>query len=238
MAGSRVITAETARPASLQRQEILLVTEALLAKRGFDGMRLKDVSAAAGVSIGLIQHYFGTRDDLVRETMEWASVRRAESWLESAAGTSDGPTKVSNLLLDAVADRERCIIWVETCAAASRYVELQTLATKTSTVWKRALHEAIEQGVVQGSYSPTASATRIVDTLVGLIDGMMLEVAIQHPDYTIPYINSLLLDVANALLGQPAEIIEGDGSGEMFVPSDPSGTDAVTSSRSALGPES
>lgn len=195
------VALEQARHASLQRQEILLVTESLLSKRGFDGVRLRDVSAAAGVSIGMIQHYFATRDQLVRETLEQASLRRAKNWTEKAAETDDGRTKVRNLLLDAVADRERCNIWIETCAAASRYQELQSLTTRSTNVWRQALREAIELGVTQGHFAPKAPVGNIVDILIGVIDGMMLEVATQNPDFTLEYINSLLLDVASGQLG-------------------------------------
>lgn len=195
---------------SFQRQEILLVTERMLAKRGFDGIRLRDVSSEAGVSIGMIQHYFVTRDDLVRETLEHASIRRAENWTDSAAAAVDGPAKVRALLLDAVADRERCTIWIETCAAASRYEELRALTTRTTNVWRDALRQAIEAGVAEGHFAPRAPVGRIVDILVGLIDGMMMEVAIQNKDYTLDYINSLLLEVASGQLGTRYELVPGD----------------------------
>lgn len=195
------VAMDQGRQNSLQRKEILLVTERLLAKRGFDGIRLRDVSLAAGVSIGMIQHYFITRDDLVRETLEQSSIRRAEKWSQCAAEAGNGPTKVKSLLLDAVADRERCTIWVETCAAASRHEELQALTKRTTNIWRGALRQAIEAGVAEGQFVPRAPVGRIVDILVGLIDGMMLEVAIHNEDYTLDYINSLLLDVASGQLG-------------------------------------
>lgn len=205
------VAIDQGRQASLQRREILLVTERLLAKRGFDGIRLRDVSASAGVSIGMIQHYFVTRDDLVRETLEQASIRRAENWTHGATGAGDGPTKVRTLLLDAVADRERCTIWIETCAAASRYEELQALTTRTTNVWRDVLRQAIEAGVTEGHFVPRAPVERIVDILVGLIDGMMMEVAIQNKDYTLDYINSLLLEVASGQLGTHFEFVPDAG---------------------------
>lgn len=200
------VATDQRQQATMQRQEILLVTERLLAKRGFDGIRLRDVSVAAGVSIGMIQHYFVTRDGLVRETLEQASIRRADNWTRGASGAGDGPTKVRALLLDAVADRERCTIWIETCAAASRYEELQALTTRTTNVWRDALRQAIEAGVAEGHFAPRAPVERAVDLLVGLIDGMMLEVAIQNKHYTMAYINSLLLDVAGGQLGTHFEL--------------------------------
>lgn len=36
----------------------------VFAERGIAGARLKDIAAAAGVSIGLVQHHFGTKDAL------------------------------------------------------------------------------------------------------------------------------------------------------------------------------
>ncbi|BAS06677.1 transcriptional regulator protein [Arthrobacter sp. Hiyo4] len=204
------VAIDQGRQASLQRQEILLVTERLLAKRGFDGIRLRDVSVAAGVSIGMIQHYFVTRDDLVRETLENSSLRRAENWIQGAAEAGDGPTRVRTLLLDAVADRERCTIWIETCAAASRYEELQALTTRTTNAWRSVLRHAIDAGVAEGDFVPRAPVGRIVDILVGLIDGMMLEVAIRNQDYTPDYINSLLLEVASGQLGAHFDPVAGD----------------------------
>ena len=128
--------------------------------------------------------------------------------LAGAKEAGDGRTKVRSLLLDAVADRERCTIWIETCAAASRYQELQSLTTNTTNVWRQALREAIDLGVAEGHFTPKAPIGRVVDTLVGLIDGMMLEVAIQNADYTLEYINSLLLDLANGLLGTDYEAFQ------------------------------
>ncbi|MFD1210702.1 TetR/AcrR family transcriptional regulator [Arthrobacter sp. GCM10027362] len=201
MTGTNDAAIDQNRQASLQRQEILSAAERLLAKRGFDGLRLRDVSIHAGVSIGLIQHYFYTRDELVRETLETASIRRASEWAASASQAEDGPSKVKALLLGSVTDRERCTIWLETCAAASRYPEFQTLTANTTTVWRDALGQAIEQGVAEGHFELSSPVEHVVGILVGLIDGMMLAVAVQIPNYTPDYVNSLLLDVARAQLG-------------------------------------
>ena len=66
---------------------------------GFDALRLRDVSQAAGVSIGLIQHYFTTRDESSPdETMRVASERRAEQWTELASGHTKAQDKVTALL--------------------------------------------------------------------------------------------------------------------------------------------
>src|SRR4051794_37582157 len=69
-----------------RRAAIISAAEKLLAVHGFDALRLRDVSKEAGVSIGLIQHYFTTRDELLYETMRVASERRAEQWSRLGSG--------------------------------------------------------------------------------------------------------------------------------------------------------
>ena len=52
-----------------RKVRLMELTEELLARHGFDGLRLRDVSNRAGVSVGSIQHWFETRDALVLETL-------------------------------------------------------------------------------------------------------------------------------------------------------------------------
>ena len=66
--------------------QIMEATERLIAEYGFDGLRLRDVSKTAGVSIGMIQHYFETRDGLVLEgTREGTGLRCVFSDLTATA---------------------------------------------------------------------------------------------------------------------------------------------------------
>ncbi|MFY0576978.1 TetR/AcrR family transcriptional regulator [Cystobacter fuscus] len=52
------------------REAILEAAESLLRERGPDGVGLQTVARAAGVSHGLVTHYFGTYEALVREVFQ------------------------------------------------------------------------------------------------------------------------------------------------------------------------
>ena len=56
-----------------RRDEVLAAAATVMARMGFERMRLRDVATEAGVSIGLLQHYFETREQLGREA--FASAR-------------------------------------------------------------------------------------------------------------------------------------------------------------------
>jgi len=160
-----------------RKAAILDEAEQLLAVHGFDALRLRDVAKAAGVSIGLIQHYFTTRDELLRETMRTASQRRAQQWAQLTHGHDRARDKLLALLEGAVSDRHRCVIWLETCAAASRHSELMPDVQRTQDAWREAMRDVVEGGVAEGDFRPSVPVEDIVRLLVSLIDGLMLDTA-------------------------------------------------------------
>lgn len=85
------------------RATILLAAEKLLAERGPDAVGLKDVAAAAGVSHGLVSHYFGTYEALVEQTLEKQATALRQKLLEQmAASSAEGPDAWIEALFSAI----------------------------------------------------------------------------------------------------------------------------------------
>ena len=51
------------------KQRLIVVAMKLFADKGFDGVTVRDISAAADVSVGLINHHFGSKEGL-REAVD------------------------------------------------------------------------------------------------------------------------------------------------------------------------
>lgn len=51
------------------RQRLIVTALALFSERGFDGVTVRDIAKASGVSIGLINHHFGSKEGL-REAVD------------------------------------------------------------------------------------------------------------------------------------------------------------------------
>jgi AcrR family transcriptional regulator len=184
-----------------RKSAILTAAEELIAVYGFDALRLRDVSKAADVSIGLIQHYFTTRDELLRETMRTASTRRAAQWTQLAKGHEQAPDKLAALLEGSFNDRHRCLVWLETCAAATRHPDLLPDVQRTQDAWRGAMREVIDQGVAKGDFSPSIPVSDIVTLLVNLIDGLILSTAVEPgDDGTQKHRVQLLREAAQRLL--------------------------------------
>jgi AcrR family transcriptional regulator len=103
-------TAKRSRLSTDERREQLLSTGAeLLGRRPYDEVSIEEIAAAAGVSKGLLYHYFPTKKDFVL-----AALRRGERELGEL--TAPDPTLPAANQLDAALDR--FLDFVEQHAAA------------------------------------------------------------------------------------------------------------------------
>ncbi|MFT3727171.1 MAG: TetR/AcrR family transcriptional regulator [Terricaulis sp.] len=69
------------------RQRLLLVAMHLFAERGFDGVTVRDISSAAGVSVGLINHHFVSKEGL-RQAVDEYFLARTGAALDRAIAES------------------------------------------------------------------------------------------------------------------------------------------------------
>src|ERR1700732_2942712 len=70
--------ASPARAGSIQekrRQELVQAAFNQIAKRGFEGLRTRDVAAGVGVNIATLHYYFSTNESLIRGVVEHAMPR-------------------------------------------------------------------------------------------------------------------------------------------------------------------
>lgn len=78
------------RDALRTRAAILQAARRLLADQDFAAVSIRDIAAAAGVSHGLVQHHFGTREQLVAEIIRVEVTEFAEQgWHLGAVATAE-----------------------------------------------------------------------------------------------------------------------------------------------------
>lgn len=184
-----------------RKAHIMAVTERLLSRRGYEGLRLRDVSKEAGVSVGSIQHWFDTRDALVFETLSSASWRRAAEFVALQDGLTNPVMRVHALLRGSIADKNRCQTWLETCASSTRHAELVPMIERIYDAWRAALQQALTDGVAAGAFVPLLPIDEIVDNIMVMIDGLMVAVSLNLYQFDAPYVVKLVESTAGRLLG-------------------------------------
>jgi AcrR family transcriptional regulator len=171
-------------------------------------MRLRDVAEEAGVSIGLLQHYFETREQLGREAFAAACGERARRFADSAEPGGSAWYRIQQMLDYAFDDdgiRDRASTWLDLCAAASRDASLQHEALRVQDVWRAPLVAAIDEGMATGELNPRIGRDAAVDMLLALIDGTELAATIGDSRLSAKRLLPATLDVAHYMLGvQPA----------------------------------
>lgn len=75
---------------SKAKERLVRIAMQLFAERGFDGVTVRDISSAAGVSVGLINHHFGSKEGL-RTAVDAYFLKQFEEVLFDDAQTVRSP---------------------------------------------------------------------------------------------------------------------------------------------------
>lgn len=183
---------------------ILDTTLDLVAEHGADNVRLRDVADAASVSVGTLQHYFYTRDRMVHAAFE-RQARGVIAWIERHADEAVAPRERILSLLEGVTNDpgfgRRAALWIEFAGAAIRDAQLRALMEEAYDSWRAMLERAVDDGIASGQFRPAMPTDVVVASLLALIDGNELALAIAVPGATPSAIGDQIQRVASTLLG-------------------------------------
>ncbi|AYA25753.1 TetR family transcriptional regulator [Rhodococcus rhodochrous] len=151
-----------------RRREIVYALWAVIHERGIDGVTFQAVATAGGVSIGRIQHYFDSKEHLIRTGAEYM-VAEAEKRYERAE--SDPREALVALLAQPVPTDEAGRLGVSVWYAY--------LAKSASDPWIRAFLEESTQGTAEETRRlleelgmPPEKALKEATRLVALSNGL------------------------------------------------------------------
>ncbi len=195
----------TRRDATLaQRERTLAVAARVLAEHGFERVRFRDVAEAAGVSIGLLQNYFVTRDKMLEEAFSWMCQQLINRWREHAERESDPWAKIVGLIDELAGEqdlRSHSSTWLEFCSSASRHPKLRQPVLRVYASWRKILIEAVDEGVASGAFSPARASEDVADAINAAVDGLHVAMAVRLSGMTPERFRRLVLHVAGLLLG-------------------------------------
>jgi AcrR family transcriptional regulator len=82
-----------------RRREITDAVVRITVKGGLQSATFREVAAEAGVSVRLVQYYFGTKDELLLSTQQHVAARATARLLARMAGARDDPRSVLRAVL-------------------------------------------------------------------------------------------------------------------------------------------
>jgi AcrR family transcriptional regulator len=187
-----------------RKQLILAKALELVAQRGTANVRLRDVADTSKVSVGTLQHYFYSRDQLIREAFTQHAYEVIDDVLKAHSSTT-APWEALQIMFDdvfAAQDLERrCLLWVEFVAASRHDEKMRELAAEVWNAWRVPIRETVKRGVADGSFVPVLEVEFVVTSILALIDGGEIAVALQVEGISPSSLAVELKAAVGALLG-------------------------------------
>lgn len=168
-----------------RRRQIAYAVWGITAQRGLEAVSLREVAAEAGVSMGMVQHYFETKDRMILFACEYMVELAEQGVQELITGSSDpeDPRSVIRgvLVQTLPLEEERRVgtgVWL---AFLTRAVVDPNLAAFVRQAWSGThdlvagqLRFAQKSGEVPAGLDPDQEAIALVSLVDGLVSHLMV----------------------------------------------------------------
>jgi len=161
-----------------RRQQLIDATIRSISKRGLGGTTMSEVAKEAGLSQGIVNLHFQSKENLLRETMQFL----AREYDEEARATLEksGPGAHDKLLAlmrmdmkPAVCDRQKLAVWFAFWGEAKAMPTYQRIAAELDSDYSRAMLTLCREIIQDGNYC-NVSAEQVTNALCAMSDGLWL----------------------------------------------------------------
>ena len=132
----------------IRREQICRGAATVISREGFAGTTMRMVAEEAGVSTGMLNHYFANRQDLLTQALVYVSERAQARMREAIDGVPPGRERLAALLDSALAeDRETSEtwrVWITAYGEAVRLADLRHTIEARLTSWYELIDTALE----------------------------------------------------------------------------------------------
>lgn len=194
-----------------RRKTILAAAAQCIAQQGYDGVRLRDVSRRAGVSVGLIQHYFDGKDELLTHAIRHLSEELITAFTHTGPADLGAWGSIEALVdrLCSVADlQEHSFMWIAFGAAVAGHPELAPHLARVYRAWESYVRDAITAGVRSGEFDPVGEFDDTVATFLAFFDGYEYDMGAGLVAVDVAVLRRRALLLARALL-RPQVVVAG-----------------------------
>jgi AcrR family transcriptional regulator len=167
---------------AVRREALVEATLRCLKQFGHEGVSVRRISAAAGVSIGLINHHFPSKSGLIAETYETIALSLLESIRHQAENKSVSPRdRLSNFFRASFApeilDPQLFNVWVVFWSMVAHSAEIRAVHFSTYGKYRSVLESLLSQLVDTGAAPPFRLRPAAI-ALSALLDGFWVELSL------------------------------------------------------------
>lgn len=180
----------------------------LIAERGFEGLRTRDVAARAGVNIATLHYYFPSKEDLIRAVLAAAVARFRRRQSPDSAAAGAAPADPLGELRTFLQTRQKQMrespelfaVLLELSTRALRDPGIRAIMRRTDEEWREHLAGYLRAGVEAGQLRPDLDVQAAAVSLVALSKGLHLQMIMTSDDLVDDRFN---VEIEQWLTGQP-----------------------------------
>ncbi|MFB7470900.1 TetR family transcriptional regulator C-terminal domain-containing protein [Kitasatospora sp. NPDC056184] len=191
------------RPAR-PREEVFATARAAIAEHGLAKLTMAGLGKQLQMSAGHLLYYFGSKDQLLLETLRWSEeqlgTRRRAMLADDGRDVRQRLEEYTALYLPEGPGDPRWILWVEVWGRSPASEELRRGQLEIEAPWQADLVALIEEGTAAARFGPGDATERAIQ-IRALLDGLAVPLALGLPGAGLPRARHLATTACATLLG-------------------------------------
>jgi AcrR family transcriptional regulator len=164
-----------------RRRQIWDAVIECITEGGIEGATIRKVADSVGGSTGMITHYFGSKKELITESIT-SLTERSIATVNESVGEKYTPQRLNAVadlyLAHPRGDVAPIAFWLWVCAEATRDVELREVIQENFMKTREILARCAEAGVESGQMRADVDPHLVADALTSIIMGLRLRMAL------------------------------------------------------------
>lgn len=188
----------------LRRQELAAAAYEILQEEGIAGTTLAKVAERAGMSKGIVLHYFKGKDELLEVVMRHANALLRDEVVALMAQAKTPRERVEAIVAGNFSPKffkpEICNAWLSLCAEVPRNANFARI--------QRAIHARMRSNLLSGlkALLPPARADAAIIGITAMIDGLWLRFGLSQEGLSLAEAKTQMDAVLDLYLGPKAKM--------------------------------
>jgi len=161
-----------------RRQQLIDATIKCISKRGLGSTTLADVAKEAGLSQGIVNLHFESKDNLLKETLRYLAEDYDFHFMQTMEKSAPEPAAKLLALMEmdlkpSVCDRRKLAVWFAFWGEVKAVSTYQKICAAREKKYDDVMNELTAAIILEGNYR-NVEATVTADALSSLTDGLWL----------------------------------------------------------------
>jgi AcrR family transcriptional regulator len=165
------------------RQRVMVAAMAAIAEHGLADLRMAHITERTGMSHGHILYYFGSKQQILLESLRWSEEELAAERERMLAATEDPLERLRSFIDLSMLTGPRdphWVLWLEIFARTPHDRGLVEFMLPYDLAWRDALERIVTDGIRLGTFA-TGDVQEFVAWFTALITGLSIDIVGDYP---------------------------------------------------------